>query len=1443
MAIKEKPLRLKRTTRLTREGSFLAGAGRYPRLPVGINASAGRRERAYLRTAENRIPASFFATMYQVKRVELWGYRLPIDRIDHGTAGRLRIRRATDGRAEGTAEDLSSGNALVWPGAPTTSTGQVRSPDLGGATGKWVRIASDVLPLIRHAIPAGLGGDGGEFLGLMLAQDEDDWSSSPGYTSTTNNTEWASDDHGDGSKAPYLNFVYDDNIPPELPTVISPEPSGGGDAVQVATASGTELTVVFDFNDADDTVCRHVQLEVHPNAITDATVEGATPTVTSGVIAPTATGTNRRYSVRVTGLPARTDQRFRLRVRDPKDAWSPWTSLADGRIETAYVPGVPLQPLMQTDPEGAHIFGTISSEDTSDHVTGWEGEFYRDNADGSTTTLWAPGKVVIGGSSTRSDVTYGGVQLNDGDQVRWRHRHYNRDDVEGAWSPFYTTVMKTQVGPTITPSDTSTRLTSRTGPITIAAASFDGYQYRLYRGDVLIHDSALVGVSATTSTAVSFPAGVINWGDTLGIEAAVRPAGTGSLGPFSPRTFLYVTTLPTTTLSVSDGEGHTGTVVPTMDPLFAIPYLDPDRASHGEAPAGQELEIRVAASPPGTGALVTKRTSVVGIRELRRTGRQIEALDSATGWSAAAGATVSAHATNPTDYGGTSLKVAISGLLTGTSTQVSKTLGIPTGYLASLPGDDIFSIWSRASSLTNLNTLLLAVDGDGWSASWTIKPGSIDTWTEFFPQMAAPTNVAGTVDWATAATVRVSAAASGGTYTGDVFVRDWRAGTTQTDKTVPDRYLIPEETYDIRARYRDDADARVSTTLAADYTAGGTNVKLASVTGLLVGDDLTIVTTSRVETRTITVIGTAGSGGTGVTVSEAYVYNHTSGDAVRVYPWGPWTSWTTVKPSPPPEVTADTPATHAVITDPTPALEHTFSSPGSKDQASHRTDLYRRRGQAARVLAGNQRARWRLGEASGTPATDDANGHSGTYTNSPTLGVTGAMASVDHATAARFDGSNDHVLVATHADLHPGDTFTIRAWIRKDVDGATMAILSAGVDDYLLRINSSNLLELRKANVQAVLTSSVTITGTDWHRVIVTKAGATMACWVDGVMDPSPTLANATIVAGSNNVSIGREWWGGAYWDGDLQDVSIEARQIEDDEAIADWDARSEIPGDELLFTRTTDDDALEDTLPVLLLEHLGVYAWQVTAADTDGLTGTTAVRDLLTVFTAPAAVTDLVATADDATSSITLAWTASSDPDLAFYVVRWRDITDRQIRIDLGPRELGDGREPMVDATFTWYGGRIGSNEFQVTVHDGTLESAPASVEVALASARPGSWMATGEDDRYTFPFDPTDVPRSRTGTVMTYRPPGRPFPVHHHWGSSGRTVSLRFTYLPDEDDDLVTLMDELHASGQAFWVKAPPGYRWDVMRVKVVGVSDTVEPYGWVSVALDLDEVAFDA
>ncbi len=76
------------------------------------------------------------------------------------------------------------------------------------------------------------------------------------------------------------------------------------------------------------------------------------------------------------------------------------------------------------------------------------------------------------------------------------------------------------------------------------------------------------------------------------------------------------------------------------------------------------------------------------------------------------------------------------------------------------------------------------------------------------------------------------------------------------------------------------ANTATSTTLSLLSPPGATNIKVASVTALLVGDTLTIGQPGFLETATISAVGTAGATGTGVTLSSPLARAHYSTDPV-----------------------------------------------------------------------------------------------------------------------------------------------------------------------------------------------------------------------------------------------------------------------------------------------------------------------------------------------------------------------------------------------------------------------------------------------------------------------------------------------------------------------------------------------------------------------------------
>jgi hypothetical protein len=75
-------------------------------------------------------------------------------------------------------------------------------------------------------------------------------------------------------------------------------------------------------------------------------------------------------------------------------------------------------------------------------------------------------------------------------------------------------------------------------------------------------------------------------------------------------------------------------------------------------------------------------------------------------------------------------------------------------------------------------------------------------------------------------------------------------------------------------------DYQAGTTLAAAAAVGATNIKVASVVGFSVGQPIAVEIGANAETAVVVSVGTAGAGGTGITLSAPLSLAHASGSAV-----------------------------------------------------------------------------------------------------------------------------------------------------------------------------------------------------------------------------------------------------------------------------------------------------------------------------------------------------------------------------------------------------------------------------------------------------------------------------------------------------------------------------------------------------------------------------------
>lgn len=168
-------------------------------------------------------------------------------------------------------------------------------------------------------------------------------------------------------------------------------------------------------------------------------------------------------------------------------------------------------------------------------------------------------------------------------------------------------------------------------------------------------------------------------------------------------------------------------------------------------------------------------------------------------------------------------------------------------------------------------------------------------------------------------------------------------------------------------------------------------------------------------------------------------------------------------------------------------------------------------GYRTEVLADSPTAYWRLGESSGTAAADEQAAHAGTYVNTPTLGVAGAVD--DGNTAITLNGTNQRVATTTLGTLGANiATSSWECWINttstdtiRSVFGTTTTGSSSLVN---LSINTTT-----PAGVETGTAGSTAffVRGTNgwittniydgaWHHIVVViESTTTFSVYVDGV--------------------------------------------------------------------------------------------------------------------------------------------------------------------------------------------------------------------------------------------------------------------------------------------------------------------------------------------------------
>lgn len=185
---------------------------------------------------------------------------------------------------------------------------------------------------------------------------------------------------------------------------------------------------------------------------------------------------------------------------------------------------------------------------------------------------------------------------------------------------------------------------------------------------------------------------------------------------------------------------------------------------------------------------------------------------------------------------------------------------------------------------------------------------------------------------------------------------------------------------------------------------------------------------------------------------------------------------------------------------------------------------------------------WKFDETSGTVAIDSsANGNNGTITNSTRstdipLPLTEPFRRPyikSYGTSLLFDGVNDLVDVGSGSSIR-SSTITLFARVKNAAGSAPRVILGYATAGFSFRINSSDQVELLKAGVISIGTSTGVL-DKKYHSVAVTyDASGNYVFYIDGVYSGSGTNLQTITFTGNCQLGVSA---GGEWFKGNIDDV------------------------------------------------------------------------------------------------------------------------------------------------------------------------------------------------------------------------------------------------------------------------------------------------------------------
>lgn len=197
-------------------------------------------------------------------------------------------------------------------------------------------------------------------------------------------------------------------------------------------------------------------------------------------------------------------------------------------------------------------------------------------------------------------------------------------------------------------------------------------------------------------------------------------------------------------------------------------------------------------------------------------------------------------------------------------------------------------------------------------------------------------------------------------------------------------------------------------------------------------------------------------------------------------------------------------------------------------------------------------AYWRLGESSGTVAADETGNYPGTYVNSPTLGVAGALAG-DPDGAVTFNRSLSQYMMPPSKGIAAGGAGAAcaAAWVKiPAATGEPQRVVMYGTGGsytYSLTLNATGhasfeIYNSAGADISTPISTAVVADG-EWHHLVGVVDGSTASIYVDGALADTKAVG-----VGWTDSPFTRMWIGtqtlNRFVNGSIDEVAVWRRAL-----------------------------------------------------------------------------------------------------------------------------------------------------------------------------------------------------------------------------------------------------------------------------------------------------------